>query len=76
VRGNPLITYMEILNRNGVEYSSRSYNYATRQFELWGVAEDGKVVYANENENFISGRDLGDEDDGQLTLELEEAKIE
>ena len=57
---------MEILNKDG----SRSYNYATRQYELWGVAEDGKVVYKNEDENFI---DLGDEDDGQLTLELEEA---
>lgn len=67
---------MEILNKNGVDYSSRSYNYATRQYELWGVAEDGRVVHTNENENFISGRDLGDEDDGQLTLELEGAKME
>lgn len=67
---------MEILKQNGVDYSSRSYNYATRQFELWGVAEDGKVVYANENEGYLTGRDCADENDAQLTLNLEQDKIE
>lgn len=62
---------MEFFNKDGVDYTSRSYNYATRQYELWGVAENGQVVVVNEDENLTRA-----EDDDQLTLELEEAKLE
>lgn len=31
------------------DYSSRSHNHSTGQYELWGVTEDRRVVYSTEH---------------------------